>query len=403
MPRLSKIRSLLLMLTSVAVPSAWAAGDTIKIGVLSDMSGLYADLAGPGSVRSVEMAVQDAGGKIGNKKIEIVQGDHQNKADVASVIARRWFSSEGVDVIVNAGGSTPALAIVEVAKTYNKAVLVSGALSDRLSNDACSPNHVHYGLDSYAISKAMVSALVSQGQMSWFFIVVDNAFGNSLYNQSKRFLEAAGGQVVGVAKHSLGSQDFSVQLLEAQRSKAQIIALANAATDMTSAVSQANEFGLTKGGQKLAALTVFETDIHAMGLPKAQDTILTTAWYWDGDKESRTFGTRFYDKTKRMPTYYQAADYSATAQYLRAVAAVGSPDDGKKVIAAMKGKPINDFFAKGGSIREDGLLVHDIFLAQVKKPAESSRSWDYDKILQTIPGTTAFRPVAESSCALLKK
>lgn len=379
-----------------------AAQDVLRIGVLADMSGIYSDMTGPGSVKAVELAVHDFGGSLNGKKIEIIQGDHQNKPDIASTLVRRWFDSEGVDVVVNAAGSATALAVVEIAKSYNKAALITGAISDRLTNDACSPNHVHYGLNSHALVNGTVKALIDQGKKTWFFLVADYAFGHSMLAEATKFIEQNGGKVVGSVKHPLNTSDFSSFLLQAQASKAQVVGLANASTDMSNAIAQAGEFGLQKGGQDLAALLIFLTDVNAMGLDRAQNTVLTTASYWDQDEKSRAFAERYYKDIKRMPTFYQQADYSATLAYLQAAKSVGW-NDGRAVIAAMKDKPINDFFARGGSIRQDGLLVHDVFLARVKSPAESKKPWDYYQIVSTVPGATAFGSIAASKCPLINK
>jgi branched-chain amino acid transport system substrate-binding protein len=373
-----------------------------KIGVLADMSGLYADMTGTGSVRSVELAVETFGGNLNGRKIVVVQADHQNKPDIASALARRWFTEEGVDVVVNAAGSAVALAVVEMAKSANKAALVTGAVTDRLSNDACSPNHVHYGLDNRALVSGTIKALIAKGKKNWFLIVADYAFGNSFLAEATRFIEGSGGKVVGVAKHPLNASDFASYLLQAQASGADVVGLANAGSDMTSTISQAQEFGLTRSGRDVAAMIMFLTDVHAMGLERAKGTLLTTASYWDMDDASRAFAERFHKSVGRMPSFYQEADYSATLAYLAAASKV-RPDDGKAVIAAMKGVPIHDSFARGGMIREDGLLVHDVFLARVKTPQESKRAWDYYEVVATIPGEAAFRPLSESTCPMVKK
>lgn len=386
---------------SSAVP-AMAAEDVLRIGVLADMSGIYSDMTGTGSVRAVELAVKDFGGNINGRKIEVIQGDHQNKPDIASTLVRRWFDSEGVDVVVNAAGSATALAVVEIAKTYNKSALITGAISDRLTNDACSPNHVHYGLNSHALVNGTVKALIDQGKKTWFFLVADYAFGHSLLAEATKFIELNGGKVIGSVKHPLNTSDFSSFLLQAQASKAQVIGLANASTDMSHAIAQAREFGLQAGGQDLAAMLIFLTDVNAMGLDRAQNTVLTTASYWDKDDGSRAFAERYFQAVKRMPTFYQQADYSATLTYLQAAKSAGWRD-GRAVIAAMKDKPINDFFARGGAIRQDGLLVHDVYLARVKSPSESKKPWDYYDIISTVPGAEAFGSMTDSKCSLVRK
>lgn len=393
---------MLLAATAGCASTVFAQDKPLKIGVIADMSGLYADMTGMGSVKSVEMAVQDFGGKLGERRIEIVTADHQNRADTASAIVRKWFTADGVDVVVNAAGSAVALAVTEVSKSTNKAALITGAVSDRLSNDACTPNHVHYGIDNYALVHGTVGALMGQGKKSWYFVVADYAFGHSFLSEAAPFIEARGGTILGSVKHPINSPDMSSFLLQAQSSKAEVVALANGGSDTVTAVRQAQEFGLQKGGQNVAAMIGFLTDIHAMGLPTAQGLMLTTPAYWDLDDRSRAFSERFFKAVGRMPTFCQQADYSATLAYLRAALKVGSTD-GAKVISEMKGKPIDDMFAQGGYIREDGLLIHDVYLAKVKTPEASKRPWDYLEITATIPGEKAFRPISESRCPLIKK
>jgi len=382
--------------------AAYADSNKLKIGVLTDMSGLFADMTGPGTVYSVEKAKAEVGGKVNGKDIEIVFADHQNKADVASGIARKWFSSEGVDVIVNAAGSAVALSIVPLAKQYNKTLLVTGALSAQFSNEACSPNSVHYGLDTYALANGFVRATIAQGKKSFFFIATDYAFGKALVKDSEGFIAKAGGTTKGAVYHPLNSTDFSSYLLQAQASGAEVIALANGATDTANTVSQAAEFNIGRGKQSLAALSLFITDIHAMSTEKAQGMTVVDGFYWNRDDESRAFSNDFFAKIKHMPTLYQAADYSATKLFLQTAQHVNWTD-GAAMVAEMKKHPINDFFARGGQIREDGLLVHDLILAQVKKPAEVKTPWDYYNILASIQGNTAFQPLSESRCPLVKK
>lgn len=389
------------LMAAIASP-ALADGKVLRLGVMADMSGMYADISGPGSVAATEMAVADFGGVIDGKKIEVVRADHQNKPDTASTLARQWYDSGGVDVIVNAAGSSVALALVEIAKERNKTVLVTGAVTNRLTQDSCTPNHVHYGLDNYALVNGTVNALLDKGAKTWFFLVADYAFGHSFLADATAFIEKRGGSVLGSVKHPLNSSDFASYLLQAKASKAQVIGLANAATDMINSIAQSQEFGIVKDGQTVAATIMFITDVHAMGLAKAQGTTLTTAFYWDMDDKTRAFAERFHAKVGRMPSFYQAADYSATLHYLRAASRVGW-EDGRRVVAAMKQERVNDFFGRGGHIREDGLLIHDIFLARVKKPSDSKRPWDYYEILSTIPGEAAFQPLAESRCPMIKK
>lgn len=382
--------------------AAQADSDKIRIGVLTDMSGLYADMAGPGSVYSVERAKADVGGKVNGKEIEIVVADHQNKPDIASGIARKWFASEGVDVIVNAAGSAVALSLVPIATQYNKTLLVTGALATRLSNEACSPNSVHYGLDTYALANGTVRALIDRGKKSFFFIAADYAFGKALVHDSEEFIKNAGGTVKGAVYHPLGSNDFSSYLLQAQASGADVIALANGGSDTVKTVSQAAEFNVGGGKQSLASLLLFITDVHAMGIDKAQGMTLTEGFYWNQNDASRAFSKAFYERFKRMPTLYQAADYSGTKVFLN-VARHVDWTDGAAMVAGMKKQPIDDFFARGGHIREDGVLIHDLILARVRKPSEVKSPWDYYDIVQAIPGETAFQPLADSRCPLIKQ
>ncbi|WNJ88808.1 ABC transporter substrate-binding protein [Bosea sp. 685] len=374
----------------------------LKIGVVADMSGMYSDMTGTGSVEAVKLAVQDFGGKLNGRSIEVVSADHQNKGDIASSLVRKWFDADGVDVVVNAAGSAVALAVVAIAKNANKTALITGAVTDRLSNEACTPNSVHYGIDNHALVVGTVDALLAQGKKKFFFIVADYAFGHSFLAQARPYIEAHGGQVVGSVRHPLNSADMSSFLLQAQASGADVIALANAGSDTINSVSQAGEFGMTQGKQSVAAMVMFLTDVHSLGLEKSQGLLLTTPSYWNLNDETRAFSQRFNKVVGRMPTFYQQADYSATLAYLKAAEKVGT-QDGAKVVAEMKGKPINDGFAQGGMIREDGLLVHDVYLARVKKPSESKAPWDYYDIVAKIPGDKAFRQLDKSECPLVKK
>lgn len=388
---------------SVSCPvTASADENTLKIGVLTDLSGLYSDLSGEGTAYATEMAVADFGGTINGKKIVVVRGDHLNKPDVATSIAQRWFDAEGVDVIVNAAGSSVAPAVANVAKARNKVVLISGTVTNSLSQENCTPNHVHYGLDNYALVTGTVSSLLAQGKKTWYFVLADYAFGHTFLKEATTYLNKNGGKVVGSVKHPLSSSDFSSYVLQAQASKAQVVALANAAADTVNSIAQAKEFGLSKGGQDVAAMILFITDVHAMGLERAQNTTLTTAFYWDLDSKTREFSKRFNAKIGRMPTFYQGADYSVTMHFLKTAQKAGWTD-GAKVVAAMKNVKIDDFYARGGYIRDDGVLIHDIFRARVKTPEESKGPWDYYEILETIPGEKAFQSLAETRCPLLKK
>lgn len=378
-----------------------AASDRLRIGVLTDMSGQFSDMSGSGSVFAVQRAVAEAGGQIGGKPIEVVFADHQNRADIASSIARKWFTEDGVDVIVNAAGSAVALATVPIATSANKVALVTGALSAQLSNEACSLNSVHYGLDTYALANGTVRALVDQGKKSWFFIGADYAFGRSLVRDAENFISRAGGTVLGAVYHPLNAADFASYLLRAQASGADVIALANGGADLVNTMKQANEFRITSGKQSVAALVLFITDVHSMGLDIAKGMMLTEGFYWNKDDESRVFSRAFFQRFGRMPTLYQAADYSATAHYLKAVAAVGW-SDGAAAVEEMKRREVNDFFAKGARIREDGLLVHELILARVKSPENVKEPWDYYDIVDRVAGDKAFQPLSDTRCERLR-
>ena len=387
---------------ALALPSARAAADVVRIGVLADMSGQFSDMTGRGSVQAVRFAVEDFGGAVSGKKIEIVTGDHQNKPDIASALARKWFQTDGVDVIVNIAGSAAALAVVEVAKLANKVGLVTGALSSRLSNEACSDNHVHYGFDTYAASRATTRAVIDSGRKRWFFITADYAFGHALQSDAERFIKLAGGEVIGSVRHPLNTSDFSSFVLQAQASKADVIGIASGGADLVNTMSALQEFKVAGGKQSVVPMLLFITDLHAMGPAKAQNALIAMPFYWDRNEQTRAFAKRFFERIGRMPGEYQAADYSATLQYLRTIAQVGW-EDGRRVVAALKNKPLNDFYANGGTIRPDGVLVHDLYLARVKSPAESRHPWDYYEITATIRGEDAFQPLAESRCPALAR
>jgi branched-chain amino acid transport system substrate-binding protein len=388
----------------VGIAHAQVSGDVVKIGVLNDQSGPYADLAGKGSVIAAQMAAEDFGGKVLGKPIEIVTADHQNKPDIASSIANQWIDTENVDVIADVPTSSVALAIQEITKNKNRIFLISGAASSDLTGKNCSPTGIHYTYDTYSLAKGTGGALVKSGGDSWFFITADYAFGQALERDTTAAVTAAGGKVLGSVKHPFpGTTDFSSFLLQAQSSGAKVVGFANAGADTINSIKQAGEFGLVAGGQKLAGLLVFLSDVHSLGLKTAQGLVVTDGWYWDRDDETRAFGKKFADKNGgKMPTMVQAGVYSGVMHYLRAVDAAKT-DEAKAVVAKMKDTPINDFFAKNGKIREDGRMVHDMLLVQVKTPEESKGPWDYYKILSVIPGDEAFRPMkAEFGCPLVK-
>jgi branched-chain amino acid transport system substrate-binding protein len=378
------------------------SGDTVKIGILTDMSGLYSDLGGQGSVAAAQLAIDDF--KAQSKpsfKIELVSADHQNKPDVGAQKVRDWFDTQGVDMINDVLNSGVALAVAKVANEKKKVYFNNGAGTDRLTNDDCTPYTIHYAYDTYALANGTGKAVVETGGKTWFFLTADYAFGASLEKDTAEVVKANGGQVLGSVRHPLSTADFSSYLLQAQSSKAQIIGLANAGGDTINSIKAANEFGITKN-QKLAGLLVFINDVHSLGLPVAQGMLLTTGFYWDMDEGTRAFGKKFYDKMKKMPSMVQAGVYSSTMLYLKTVQALGT-DDADAVMAQLKKGKIDDFFAKGGYIRADGQMMHEMYLAQVKTPAESKQPWDYYKIVKKIPADEAFRPVAKSVCSLLKK
>jgi branched-chain amino acid transport system substrate-binding protein len=394
----------LAMLAAAASPAAaQVSGDTVKIGVLTDASGVYADLAGEGARVATQMAVEDFGGKVLGKPIQVLYADHQNKPDIAAGIARQWYDQDKVGMILDLTNSGAALAVQQVAKEKNRIDIVTGAGASDLTGPACSATGIHYVYDTYALAVGTGAAMVKQGGDSWFFLTADYAFGAALERDTTDAVKAAGGKVLGGVKHPLGTTDYSSFLLQAQASGAKIIGLANAGQDTVQAIKQASEFGLTQGGkQRLAGLLVFLSDVHALGLQAAQGLVVTTGYYWDMSDDTRGFAKRYYAKTQRMPTMVQAGDYSATLHYLNAIKSANSDDTGQ-VMAKMRATPINDPFVKNGKIREDGRMVHDMYLAQVKSPAESKAPFDYYKILQTIPGEQAYRPLDKGECPLVKK
>ena len=381
--------------------NAQISDDVVKIGVLTDMSSLYADATGKGSLAGVEMAVADYGGKVNGKPVVVVSADHQNKPDVGVNIARNWYDNEKVDAIFDVPTSSVALPVSALTREKNKIMMNSGAGTSDLTGTACSPNTVHWTYDTYALSNVAGRAMVKRGEDTWFFITADYAFGAALERDAAAVVKETGGTVVGDVRHPLNSSDFSSFLLQAQASKAKVVALANAGGDTTNALKQASEFGIVKGGQKMIALLQEITDSHSLGTKEAQGLILTDAFYWDMNDETRAFSNRFNDKVGHMPTMIQAGLYSATMHYLKAIDAVGT-DDATKVMAQMKATPIHDFFAKDGKIREDGRMVHDMYLFEVKKPEESKGEWDLYKLLATVPGDQAFRPIEKGGCPFVK-
>ncbi len=393
------------ILTSAAAILALAAGeisgDAVKLGVMNDMSSLYADISGAGSVEAARMAIADFGGAVNGKKIELISADHQNKPDVGSAIANQWFDNDGVDAIVDVPTSSVALAVQQIARTKGKVFLISGAASSDLTGKACSPTSVHWTYDTVALANGTGSAVVKAGGDTWFFLTADYAFGHALERDTSKVVEATGGKVLGKVRAPLNTADFSSFLLQAQASKAKIIGLANAGGDTINSIKQAGEFGIVEGGQKLAGLLVFITDIHSLGLPTAHGLQLTEAFYWDQNDATRAWSKRFFDKMKRQPSMIQAGVYGAVTHYLNAIKATGS-DDGPTVVKEMKATPVNDFMTKNGKIREDGTLVRDLYLFEVKAPSESKGPWDYYKQIAVIPGEEAFKLPGPNECPLVK-
>jgi branched-chain amino acid transport system substrate-binding protein len=400
--RIAIVLATLLALGPVAALAQISDG-VIRIGVLNDQSSLYADLAGQGSVVAARMAVEDFGAEKKGMKVEIVSADHQNKADVGSAIARQWYDVDKVDAIVDVPNSGVALAVNQITRDKGKALLVSGAATADLTGKACSPNTIHWTYDTWALANGTGNAIVKTGGDTWFFITADYAFGHALERDVEAVVLKNGGKVLGKVRHPLNTADFSSFLLQAQSSKAKIVGLANAGGDTTNSIKQAAEFGIVKGGQSLAGLLVFITDVHGLGLPTAQGLIFTETFYWDQNDKTRAFGKRFAERDKGIhPTMIHAGVYSAVTHYLKAVEALKS-DDGTKVIAKMKEMPTDDPLFGKGSVRADGRKIHPAYLVEVKKPAESKAPWDYYKIRATIPADQAFRPLDQGECPLVKK
>ena len=381
--------------------SAQVSNDAVRIGVLTDMNGNLASLSGKGSVVAATMAVEDFGGKVLDKKIEIVSADHQNKADIGAQIANQWIDVEGVDMIIDVPNSSVALAVQEIAKQKNRVFIASAAGTAALTGKACSPTGIHWTWDTYAAAVSTAKAIVDEGDKNWFFLTADYAFGHAMEADVSRIVKAQGGKVAGSVRHPTNTSDFSSFLLQAQASGADVMALANGGSDTSNSLKQAQEFGLTKKF-KIAALAIFITDVHALGPQAAQGLLLTTAFYWDRTPESRAWSKRFFERHGAMPTMSQAGVYSAVMHYLMAIA-TAKTDQAAPVVASMKAAPINDMFATNGKIREDGRMVHDMYLVQVKAPADVKQPWDYYKVLRTVKGDEAFRSLSESDCPLIKK
>src|ERR1700680_1217871 len=388
---------------AVAATSAFAQSKPpLKLGGILDMSGLYADITGAGSETAAKMAAEDFGGEVLGRKIEIIAADHLNKADLSANIARDMFDNQGVEMVFDVAASATAPAALEIATARNKIVIFNGPGSIRLTNEACGPYTVHYVFDTFAQANVTGLAAVKQGLDTWFFITVDYAFGQDLEKDTVNVVNKSGGKVLGNVRHPLNTSDFSSYLLQAQASKAKVIGLANAGGDTINAIKQASEFGIMKAGQKLSPLLVFVTDIDSVGLETAQGLLLSEAFYWDLNDETRAFSKRFMDRMGRVPSAAQAGVYSSIMHYLKAVKAAGTTDSAA-VMKIMKDTPINDMFAKNGRIREDGRMVHDMYLFEVKKPSESKGRWDDYKLVATIPGNEAFQSLELSRCPLVKK
>ncbi|MGO8919328.1 MAG: ABC transporter substrate-binding protein [Stellaceae bacterium] len=381
---------------------AAAAADSapVKIGVLSDMSSLYADITGEGTGAAARMAVEDFGPVLG-QPVQVITGDHQNKADVASAIVGQWYDTEGVDMVTDGGSSAVALAVEEVSREKRKLVLFSGPASSDITGPKCSPYAAHWTYDTYALAHVTGGAIVKSGGATWFFLGADYAFGHALERDTAAVVEQAGGKVLGAVYAPINTADFSSFLLQAQGSKAKIIGLANAGGDTINSIKQGAEFGITEGGQKFAALLMFITDVHSLGLKTAQGLQFTSAFYWDQDDATRAFSKRFFERVHHMPTMVQAGVYSATHHYLQAVQALGSKEP-LAVMEKMRATPINDFMTHNGKLRIDGRVVRDMYLLEVKKPAESEAPWDYVKIVETVPGEQAYRPLDQGGCPLVK-
>lgn len=389
---------------SLAQTQARVSDDAVKIGLILDMSGVYADISGKGSATAAQLAIDDFGGTVLGKKITLQVADHQNKADVAAARARQWFDEERVDAIHDVTGSAASLAVLQVAKDKNRIAVFNGPATERFTGDLCTPVTMHWTYDSYALANTVARALVNSGKKDWFFLTVDYSGGYDLEKNAAAAVQRGNGKVVGSVRHPLNASDFSSFLLQAQSSKASVIGLANAGGDTVNAIRTARQFGIGTGNspQTMAATLLFINDVHGLGLDAAQGMMLAEAFYWDMNAETRAFSKRYFERMKRMPNMSQAGVYSSVMHYLKAVKAAGT-DETAAVVRKMRELPVNDFLAKNGRVREDGRMVHDMYLFQVKSPKESSQPWDYYKHVGTVKGDEAFRPIAESACPLVKK
>ncbi|WP_355659790.1 ABC transporter substrate-binding protein [Halomonas salifodinae] len=389
--------------TALAATGAQAeiSDDAVRIGYLADMSGTYRDLAGPGGLEALRMAVEDFGGSVNGAPIEVFSADDRNSADVGANTVREWVDQRNVDMVAGMVASSVTIAVTNVLEQHDKLGLVSGSAASSITNEHCTPNHIHWVYDTYPLANGTARAVVDQGGSDWFMLTADYAFGHALEGDVERVVTDNGGSIVGKVRHPFPTSDFSSYILQAQGSGAQIVGLANAGADTVNAITTASQFGLTQSGQQLAGLLVFLNDVYAMGLESTQGLLLTTGWYWNMDDEAREWSERYYERVGRMPTMVQAGIYSSTLHYLNAVEATGS-DDTATVRAHMMSQPVHDFFARNGHIRADGRMVHDMYLAQVKTPEQSEGEWDLYHILATIPADQAYRPLAESQCHLVQ-
>ncbi|MEQ5801065.1 ABC transporter substrate-binding protein [Halomonas sp. H10-9-1] len=398
-----------ILATSVALATAtlMATGaqaqmsdDAVRIGYLADMSGTYRDLAGPGGLAALEMAIEDFGGEVNGAPIEVFSADDRNSADVGANTVREWFDTRNVDLVAGLVASSVSIAATKVIEENDGLGIVSGSAASSVTNEHCTPNHIHWVYDTYPLANGTAKAVVEQGGDTWFMLTADYAFGHALEGDVTKVVEENGGEIVGGVRHPFPTSDFSSYILQAQGSGAKIVGLANAGADTVNAITTASQFGLTQSGQQLAGLLIFLNDVHSMGLEDTQNLLLTTGWYWDMDDQSREWAERYFERVGRMPTMVQAGIYSSTMHYLETVAEEGT-DNPEAIRAAMAERPVEDFFARNGRIREDGRMVHDMYLARVKTPEESEGEWDVYEILATIPAEEAYRPLSESQCELV--
>lgn len=398
-----------ILATSVALATAtlMATGaqaqmsdDAVRIGYLADMSGTYRDLAGPGGLAALEMAIEDFGGEVNGAPIEVFSADDRNSADVGANTVREWFDTRNVDLVAGLVASSVSIAATKVIEENDGLGIVSGSAASSITNEHCTPNHIHWVYDTYPLANGTAKAVVEQGGDSWFLLTADYAFGHALEADVTKVVEENGGEIVGGVRHPFPTSDFSSYILQAQGSGAKIVGLANAGADTVNAITTASQFGLTQSGQQLAGLLIFLNDVHSMGLEDTQNLLLTTGWYWDMDDQAREWADRYFDRVGARPTMVQAGIYSSTIHYLETVAEEGT-DDPEAIRAAMAERPVEDFFARNGQIREDGRMIHDMYLAQVKTPEESTDEWDVYEILATIPAEEAYRPLSESQCKLV--